>query len=134
MEVVDLILRYKRHGEWILLAVTNLGKKNLILGYTWLHEHNPEIDWETREVKLSQCPRRCSECRDEIRAEKAVPKPPSPTFRSLSGHQVCYVTLLSALRGSSHEFPETPDLQEKEERMVRMRMQMMKKSGRMSRS
>ncbi len=36
MEVADLILRYKRHGEWILLAVTNLGKKNLILGYTWL--------------------------------------------------------------------------------------------------
>ncbi len=110
VEVVDLILRYKRHGERILLAVTNLGKKNLILGYTWLHEHNPEIDWETREVKLSQCPRCCSECRDEIRAEKAVLKPPSLTYRSLSGHRVCYATLLSALRGSSHEFPETPDI------------------------
>ncbi len=110
MEVVDLILRYKRHGERILLAVTNLGKKNLILGYTWLREHNPEIDWETREVKLSRCPRRCSECRDEIRAEKAAPKPPLPTFRSLSGHRVCYATLLSALRGFSHELPETPDL------------------------
>ncbi len=56
MEVVDLILRYKRHSERILLAVTNLRKKNLILGYTWLREHNPEIDWETREVKLSWCP------------------------------------------------------------------------------
>ncbi len=97
MEVVDLILRYKRHGKWILLMVTNLRKKNLILGYTWLHKHNPETDWETQEVKLSQCPRRCSECRDDIRAEKAVPKLPSPTYRSLSGHQVCYATLLSAL-------------------------------------
>ncbi len=47
MEVVSLILWYKQHGEWILLAVTNLRKKNLILGYTWLCKHNPEIDWET---------------------------------------------------------------------------------------
>ncbi len=100
MEVVDLILRCGRHSERILLAVTNLGKKNLILGYTWLREHNPEINWETREVKLSRCPRHCSECRGEIRAEKVVPKPPSPKYQSLSGHRVCYATLLSALRGS----------------------------------
>ncbi len=28
-------------------------------------------------------------------------------YRSLSGHRVCYATLLSALQGSSHELPET---------------------------
>ncbi len=54
MEVVNLILWYKRHGEQIPLAVTNRRKKNLILGYTWLHKHNPEIDWEAQEVKLSR--------------------------------------------------------------------------------
>ncbi len=49
-------------------------EKNVILGFTWLKEHNPEIDWETKEVKLSRCPRRCTECRDEICAEKAPTK------------------------------------------------------------
>ena len=61
-EVVDLIVRYKRHAERLLLAVTGLGKKSVILGYTWLREHNPEINWESGEVKLSRCPRRCAEC------------------------------------------------------------------------
>ncbi len=73
-EVVDLILRYRHHAERILFAVTGLGRKNVILGFTWLKEHNPEIDWEMKEVKLSCCPRRCTECRDEIRAEKAPTK------------------------------------------------------------
>ncbi len=61
-------------------------------------------------MKLSQCPCCCSECRDEIRAEKAALKPTLPMYQSLSGHWVCYVTLLSVLLGSSHELPETPDL------------------------
>jgi len=25
-------------------------KYNLIIGYTWLHKHNPEINWETGKV------------------------------------------------------------------------------------
>ncbi len=32
-EVVDLILRYRRHAERILFAVTGLGRKNVILGF-----------------------------------------------------------------------------------------------------
>ncbi len=92
-EVVDLILRYRRHAERILFAVTGLGRKNVILGFTWLKEHNPEIDWETKEVKLTRCPRRCTECRDEIRAEKAPAKVTREypiTYGSLSGHKVSF--------------------------------------------
>jgi len=33
-EVVDVVLRYKTHSERMLLAVSNLGKQNMILGYT----------------------------------------------------------------------------------------------------
>ncbi|EGO30981.1 hypothetical protein SERLADRAFT_340663, partial [Serpula lacrymans var. lacrymans S7.9] len=34
-------------------VATQLGKINLILGWTWLFKHNPEIDWQTGVVTLS---------------------------------------------------------------------------------
>ena len=52
-EVVDVVLRYKIHSERMLLAVSRLGKQNLILGYDWLKEHNPKIDWEKGEVEMT---------------------------------------------------------------------------------
>ena len=42
----------------MLLAVSGLGKQNLILGYDWLKDHNPKIDWEKGEVKMIRCPLR----------------------------------------------------------------------------
>jgi len=44
-EVVNMIMTYDRHSERILLAVTHLGKQSMILGFTWLDKHNPEIDF-----------------------------------------------------------------------------------------
>ena len=46
-EIVDLILRFEDHMERTSFAVTGLGKQDLILGFTWLEEHNPEIDWQS---------------------------------------------------------------------------------------
>src|SRR5271155_4395078 len=70
-EVVDLILRYKNHSERTLFAVSSLGKQKLILGHSWLHKHNPEINWATGEVKMSRCPPRCcAGCRQEARQER----------------------------------------------------------------
>jgi transposase InsO family protein len=69
-EVVDVVLRYKDHSERVQFAVTGLGKQDAILGYTWLKEHNPEVDWVTKEVKMSRCPGRCSTCRKEIKQER----------------------------------------------------------------
>jgi len=43
-EVVDIVLCYKTHSERMLLAVSGLGKQNLILGYNWLKDHKPKID------------------------------------------------------------------------------------------
>jgi hypothetical protein len=68
-EVVDVILCYKDHSERVQFAVTGLGKQDTILGYTWLKEHNPEVNWITKEVKMSRCPGRCSTCRTEIKQE-----------------------------------------------------------------
>jgi len=62
-EVVDIVLHYKTHSERMLLAVSGLGKQSLILGYNWLKDHNPRIDWEKGEVEMTHCPLRCEgEC------------------------------------------------------------------------
>ena len=37
----------------------NLGKTEVILGMPWLQAHNPEINWETGEVKITRCPPLC---------------------------------------------------------------------------
>jgi hypothetical protein len=68
-EVVDMILHYKDHCECTPAAVSSLGHQKLILGYTWLKEHNPEINWQTQEVKLSCCPAKCHTCRQEVKKE-----------------------------------------------------------------
>src|ERR1700678_973205 len=74
-EVVNLILHYKNHSERTTFAVCGLGKQKLILGHSWLREHNPEIDWVTQEVKMSRCPPRCCPgCRDEGRQERGARK------------------------------------------------------------
>jgi hypothetical protein len=64
-DIADVILRYENHSECTQLAVTRLGKQSLILGYNWLHNHNPEINWQTKDVKMSCCPLQCSTCRVE---------------------------------------------------------------------
>jgi len=61
-EIADVILRYKDHTEHTQFAITNLGKHNIVLGFDWLKEHNPKIDWRTQEVKMSHCPSQCCTC------------------------------------------------------------------------
>ena len=53
MEIVDAILHYEGHMEHTPFTVTSLGKKDIILGFTWLEEDNPEINWQTQEVAMS---------------------------------------------------------------------------------
>jgi hypothetical protein len=64
-DIADVILRYENHLECTQLAVMHLGKQSLILGYNWLHNHNPEINWQTKDIKMSRCPVQCSTCRVE---------------------------------------------------------------------
>jgi len=53
-EVVDIVLYYKTHSERMLLTVSSLGRQNMILSYTWLKDHNPEVNWQTEEVQQVQ--------------------------------------------------------------------------------
>jgi len=72
-EVVDVVLRYKTHSKRMLLAVSSLGKQNMILGYTWLKDHNPEVNWQTGEVQMNRCSPQCKGCH-VIRKEQASQK------------------------------------------------------------
>ena len=43
-KIVDIVLSYKTYLEGSLLAVSSLGKQDLIFSFTWLKAYNPEID------------------------------------------------------------------------------------------
>jgi len=57
-----MTLYYQTHTERVLLAVTSLGKQNLILGFPWLKDHNPKVDWQKGEVRMTRCPPWCKGC------------------------------------------------------------------------
>jgi len=74
-EVVDVVMTYNGHSERIMLAVTRLGKQSMILGFTWLDKHNPEIDFRAKTVKMTRClPRCCSGCQAERKEERTRKK------------------------------------------------------------
>ena len=43
--MTECILCYCNYAEWAVFADTSLGKQDIILGYTWLHLHNLDIDY-----------------------------------------------------------------------------------------
>ena len=56
---VECNVFYKGHMERMRMDVCDLGKTEVILGMPWLVAHNPEINWETGEVKMTRCPPLC---------------------------------------------------------------------------
>jgi len=90
-EVVDVVFHYKTYSERTLLTVSSLGRQNMILGYTWLKDHNLEVNWQTGKVQMNQCPPRCEGCcviqkeqaswkRMETRALNICRSGPSPEY------------------------------------------------------
>jgi len=68
---VEANVYYKDHIERMRMDVCNLGKTEVILGMPWLQMHNPEINWETGEVKMTRCPPLCGRRPRESRKEKS---------------------------------------------------------------
>ena len=56
---IECNVYYRGHQERMKFDVCNLGRTDVILGMPWLAAHNPEIDWEKREVKMMRCPPWC---------------------------------------------------------------------------
>jgi predicted aspartyl protease len=73
-DIANIILHYENHSERTQLAITRLGKQSLILGYNWLKNHNPDINWQTKDVKMSRCPLQCSPCRVEDKRDTKMRK------------------------------------------------------------
>ena len=66
---------YKEHVERVRMNAYELGKMDVILGMPWLAAHNPEIDWEKGEVRITRCPPMCGKAvkikeKKEIREDK----------------------------------------------------------------
>ena len=59
MHKIECNIYYRGHVERMRMDVCNLGRMEVILGMPWLSAHNPEIDWETGEVKMTRCPSMC---------------------------------------------------------------------------
>ena len=47
------------HSSRQAALVTDLGRKDLFLGMSYLKKHNPEINWRTGEWQFSRCPETC---------------------------------------------------------------------------
>jgi len=59
MHQVECNMFFKGHVERVRIDVCNLRKTEMILGMLWLAAHNPEIDWEKGEVKMTRGPPIC---------------------------------------------------------------------------
>ena len=46
-DYVELDLEINRRKSLEQLMVTGLGKEQIILGFPWLTDHNPDINWKT---------------------------------------------------------------------------------------
>jgi len=72
---VEVNMFYKEHVERVRMNAYELGKMDVILGMPWLAAHNPEIDWEKEEVRITRCPPMCGKAvkikeKKEIREDK----------------------------------------------------------------
>ena len=68
---VTLMLSHKGHKEKVVFEVCNLGNSTVIIGYTWLQKHNPEIDWKTGDIKFTKCPQECNVATKKRKQKKA---------------------------------------------------------------
>jgi Retroviral aspartyl protease len=80
-EEVTLIMSHQDHKERAVFEVCDLGKNDLIIGFTWLKKHNPEIDWRTGEVQMTCCPRECNVFARQLKKVKKVKREKNSTWK-----------------------------------------------------
>jgi len=64
---VECNMFFKGHVERVRMDMCNLRKTEVILGMPWLAAHNPKIDWEKGEVKMTRCPPICGKRKQEVK-------------------------------------------------------------------
>jgi len=48
------------HKTTQYLFVTNLGNKEMMIGYSYLYKHNPNINWQKGQWEFTRCPDTCA--------------------------------------------------------------------------
>jgi len=71
MHQVECNMFFKGHVKRARMDMCNLGKTEVILGISWLAVHNPEIDWEKGEVKMTWYSSICRKRKQKVK-EKTV--------------------------------------------------------------
>jgi len=56
---VEVNIYYQGHRKRTEIDVIRGQKWNIILKMLWLVHYNPEINWKTKEVKMTRCPDKC---------------------------------------------------------------------------
>ena len=62
---IECNMYFKEHVERIRVDVCKLERTKVILGMPWLVAHNPEINWEKGEMKMTKCPPWCVQSREK---------------------------------------------------------------------
>jgi len=74
---VEVNVYYKNHIKKMRIDVCDLERIDVILGMLWLQVHNLEINWETREVRVTRCLpicRRSLAVKEDIERRKKIGK------------------------------------------------------------
>ena len=77
---MEVNVYYRNHVERMRIDVCDLGKTNIILGILQLQTHNPEINWEVGEVKMTKCLPMCDR-RDQRKRRKSKKKKEQQLWR-----------------------------------------------------
>lgn len=105
---VDAALQFGTHSEMIALGVTTVGKSDIVLGKTWLTEHNPDIDWHTNVVTFN-----IRDCADHLFSSGDA-HVEAPELDLYTGEELTAIELelagtnLSAEIASEHQKKEVP--------------------------
>jgi len=87
MHEVECNVYYRGHQERMKFDVCNLGRTDVILGMPWLAAHNPEIDWEKGEVKMTRCPPWCGKDNRSKEAREKQEKVTRREARTVEGEK-----------------------------------------------
>lgn len=93
--MVDVILYYKTYLEQSLLIISNLGKQDLILSFTWFKAYNSEIDWKKREIVMTCYSTYYSDYQNIWRLDK----------QQIKVLNICYFCPFTALVNNSNNIP-----------------------------
>ena len=68
----EIVIDFRGHREKLIAEITDLGGHQMIIGYTWLKHHNPDIDWETGQVRMTRCPWTCRVLQGKSPLEQSI--------------------------------------------------------------